>query len=224
MAGQDEVLSREVAIAAKLEPNGLSVRAKSRAVAAFDRLVGSLFDVPTSFLEGVSRKKRLQDEIAERLRNAQARIAEQQVEGMPGLGAVLIHDVLDDKARKQGNAAGVAIEALDAMKALPPPEPSPASGTAEASPEQIDEDWMNNFVRFAEDASSERLQQVWGRVLAGEVVKPGSFSRHTLRFISELDKETAQNCELVGRHMVGRWLLRTERWDGGHEYLAALDL
>lgn len=224
MTEQDEVLSREVAIAAKLEANGITLRAKSRAVAALDRLVGSLFDMPAAFLEGVSRKKRLQDEIGERLKNAQARIAEQQIEGMPELGAVLIHDVLEDRARKQVNAAGVAIEAIDVIKALPPPEPSPASGTEEAPQDNIDEDWMNQFVRFAEDASSERLQQVWGRVLAGEIVKPGSFSRHTLRFVAELDKETAENCELVGRDVVGTWLLKRDNWNEGHDYLVSVDL
>lgn len=224
MAEQDKVLSREVAIAVKLEENGISLHAKSRAVAGLDRLVGSLFDMPAVFFEGVSRKKRLRDEIYERLKNAQVLIAERQIEGMPELGAVLIDDVLEDRARKQVNVAGVAIEAIDAMKALPSPDPSPASGTVEAPQDNIDEDWMNQFVRFAEDASSEQLQQVWGRVLAGEIHKPGSFSRHTLRFIAELDKETAENCEFVGRHVVGNWLLKGDIWNKGHDYLVSVDL
>ena len=92
MAEQDKVLSREVAIAVKLEENGISLHAKSRAVAGLDRLVGSLFDMPAVFFEGVSRKKRLRDEIYERLKNAQALIAERQIEGMPELGAVLIDE------------------------------------------------------------------------------------------------------------------------------------
>jgi hypothetical protein len=223
MAKQDEVLSREVVIAAKLEENGIALRAKSRAVSALDRLVGSLFDMPAAFFEGVSRKKRLQDEINERLKNAQVRIAERQIEGMPELGAALIDDVLKDRARKQINTASVAIEAIDAMKALSPPEPSPDTET-EPPQGNIDDDWMNQFVRFAEDASSERLQQVWGRVLAGEIHKPGSFSRHSLRFIAELDKETAENCEMIGRHVVGDWLLKDNDWNEGHEYLVTLDL
>ena len=224
MTEQDEVLSREVAIAAKLEQNGVALRAKSRAVAALDRLVGSLFDMPAAFFEGVSRKKRLSDAIGERLRVAQARVAEQQVQEMPELGAVLIKDVLVDRARKQMNAAGVAVEAIDAMKALPPSEISGEAETADIQPDNIDEDWMNQFVRYAEDASSDRLQQVWGRVLAGEVRKPGSFSRHTLRFIAELDKETAENCEIVGRHVVGKWFLKNEQWNEGELYLVTVDL
>ena len=132
--------------------------------------------------------------------------------------------MLEDRARKQVNAAGVAIEAIDAMKALPSPDPSPASGTVEAPQDNIDEDWMNQFIRFAEDASSEHLQQVWGRVLAGEIHNPGSFSRHTLRFIAELDKETAENCEFVGQHVVGNWLSKSDNWNEGHDLLVSIDL
>jgi len=224
MTEHDEVLSREVAIAAKLEENGIALRTKSRAVAALDRLIGSLFDMPAAFFEGVSQKKRLRDRIDERLKNAQTRIAEIQIEGMPELGAVLIDDVLKERARKQINAAGVAVEAIEVMKTLPPPETSQANETTEAPRDNLDEDWMNQFVRYAEDASSEQLQQAWGRVLAEEIHKPGSFSRHTLRFIAELDKETAENCMLVGRHVIGGWLLKSDKWNKGHEYLVSVDL
>jgi hypothetical protein len=224
MAEQGDVLSREVAIAAKLEENGIALRAKSRAVAALDRLVGSLFDMPAAFFEGVSSKRRLRDEITERLKSAQARLAEQQVKQMPELGTILINDVLEDRARKQANAAGIAVEAIETMKALPPPEAAAAGTSAQDHDEEIDEDWMNQFVRYAEDASSERLQQVWGRVLAGEIRKPGSFSRHTLRFIAELDKETAENCELLARHVVGKWLLKSDRWNEGKLFLVSVDL
>lgn len=224
MPEADDILSREVAIAAKLEENGIALRTKSRAVAAFDRLVGSLFDVPAAFFEGVSRKKRLRDEIYGRLKNAQLLIAEQQIANSPELGASLIGDVLEDKARKQTNLSGVAVEAIDAIRALPPPNISSNGEENEVPLDDIDEDWMNQFLRFAEDASSENLQQVWGRVLAGEIRKPGSFSRHTLRFVAELDKETAENCQHMGQYVVGRWLLKDEKWNSGNDFLISVDL
>jgi hypothetical protein len=157
-------------------------------VAALDRLVGSLFDIPAAFSEGVARKKRLKDEIQERLRLAQADVAEQQLRGMPNGGDALLRDLLEEKARKQINAAAVAVETIDALKALPAPTPEEmAAAPEEESEKRIDDDWMNQFSRFAEDASSDDLRQIWGRVLAGEIRKAGSFSRHTLRFIAELD-------------------------------------
>ena len=224
MAQQDDVLSREVGIVAKLEENGVALRARSRTVAALDRLAGSFFDMPAAFFEGVSRKKRLRDEINERLRTAQSQVAEQQIGMSPNLGKMLIQDVLEEKARKQINAASVAVEAIDAIKTLPPFDHVSNNDPAQGVNENIDEDWMNQFVRYAEDASSEQLQQVWGRVLAGELVKPGTFSRHTLRFFAELDKETARNCELIGHNVINTWVFKDEGWNIGDQYLISIEL
>lgn len=223
MSDQDDILSREVAVSAKLDENGVSLRAKSRAVAALDRLVGSLLDAPAAFFEGVAQKRRLRDEINERLKQAQLELAERQVKKRADLGGDLVDSVLRDQARKQINAAGVAIEAVEALKALPAPDDTPSLDDQSAD-QAIDDDWLNQFARYAEDASSDQLQQIWGRVLAGEIHKPGSFSRHTLRFIAELDRETAENCELIGRHIIQHWFLKNDRWNAGNEYLATVDL
>ncbi|MBN3343927.1 DUF2806 domain-containing protein [Pectobacterium brasiliense] len=59
--------------------------------------------------------------------------------------------------------------------------------------EAPDDDWMNSFMRFAEDASSERLQDVFGRILAGQVLRPGAFGLATLRTVSELNQEIADD-------------------------------
>lgn len=54
-----------------------------------------------------------------------------------------------------------------------------------------DDDWLNVFERYAENASSEKLRDLWARILAGEIRKPQSFSLKTMRFVSELDQKTA---------------------------------
>lgn len=66
-------------------------------------------------------------------------------------------------------------------------------GADSAKPEAPDDDWMNRFMRSAEDASSERLQDLFGRILAGEVVRPGSFCASTLRAVAELDQSIAKD-------------------------------
>lgn len=66
------------------------------------------------------------------------------------------------------------------------------------------EDWMSAFTRFAEDASSERLQDLLGRILAGEVASPSSYSLATLRTVTELDQATAQDFSLVWSKSVGK--------------------
>jgi len=66
----------------------------------------------------------------------------------------------------------------------------PETASAE-KPAEVADDWLNVFERFAEAASSERMQKQWARVLAGEIRKPGSFSLKTLSALSELDQEVA---------------------------------
>lgn len=51
---------------------------------------------------------------------------------------------------------------------------------------------MNVFERHAEEATSERMQLLWARILAGEIRQPKSFSLKTLRFVAELDQPIAQ--------------------------------
>ncbi len=72
------------------------------------------------------------------------------------------------------------------------------------APSPPDDDWMNSFMRGAEDASSERLQDLFGRILAGEVVRPGSFSSSTLRAVSELDQSIATDFSSVWAFSVGK--------------------
>ncbi len=62
---------------------------------------------------------------------------------------------------------------------------------------------MNTFMRFADDASSDKLQDLFGRILAGEVVRPGSFSLATIRAVAELDQSIAQDFSIVWAKSVG---------------------
>ena len=67
--------------------------------------------------------------------------------------------------------------------------------TAEALPETVseepvDDDWLNRFYRYCEDVSSEQVQELWARILAGEIRQPGSYSMRaleTLRVLSATD-------------------------------------
>lgn len=88
---------------------------------------------------------------------------------------------------------------------------------------EIDQDWINHFSRYAEDASSERLQNLFGRILAGEVCRPGMFSLATLRAVSELDQQIANDFSMLWARSVdgsvdyntdlgrGEWFVRWKR-------------
>jgi Protein of unknown function (DUF2806) len=88
-------------------------------------------------------------------------------------------------------------------------------GDGAAAPE---DDWMNSFMRFAEDASSERLQDLFGRILAGQVLRPGAFGLATLRVLSELDQVTANDFSEVWAKSVGEAVDYSPEWERGEDF------
>ena len=61
-------------------------------------------------------------------------------------------------------------------------------GSAAKSDAPLDDEWLSRFLRYAEDVSKEQMQEVWGRVLAREARKPGTFSVRTLIVLSNMTK------------------------------------
>ena len=60
------------------------------------------------------------------------------------------------------------------------------------SEQPVDEDWRTRFFNKAQDVSNEELQEVWAKILAKEVSKPGTISFRTLEVISNLSKKEAE--------------------------------
>jgi len=60
------------------------------------------------------------------------------------------------------------------------------------SDEPVDEDWTSRFFNYAEDISNEEMQEIWARILAGEIKSPKSYSLRTLDVLRNLSKEEAE--------------------------------
>ncbi len=60
------------------------------------------------------------------------------------------------------------------------------------SDEPVNADWTNRFIGIVEDISDETLQDIWGRILAGEVKQPNSYSLRTLDLLRNITKEEAE--------------------------------
>ena len=62
----------------------------------------------------------------------------------------------------------------------------------EVSEEELDEDWITRFFRYAEDITTEHMQELWAKILAGEIEKPKSFSMRTLEILRNMSTEEAE--------------------------------
>jgi len=61
-----------------------------------------------------------------------------------------------------------------------------------------DDDWVARFFTAAQDINTEQMQDLWGRILSGEIKKPGSYSLRTLDFIRNISTEEAKVFEKIG--------------------------
>ena len=64
-------------------------------------------------------------------------------------------------------------------------------GDKDVSNSEPDHDWTARFFNDVQDVSSEEMQSLWGKVLAGEVERPRSTSILTLSILRNLDQATA---------------------------------
>ena len=64
-------------------------------------------------------------------------------------------------------------------------------GDREVQDHEVDHDWTARFFNDVQDVSSEEMQELWAKILAGEVQQPRNTSLRTLRILKDLDPSTA---------------------------------
>jgi len=171
---------------------------KAGALKAFSQLLGGLGTYigawvrrPTQAVEDKTDARSL---ITKRI----AEVAAERAISDPEIIGRALEKWLPSELRKQENKEAIVSFALEGFVEAGADETGPSQ-----SQQEIDDEWLNSFERFAEDASSERMQRLWAKVLNGEIMRPGSFGRSTLRFLHEMDKYTAQAFEEVACHVIG---------------------
>lgn len=56
----------------------------------------------------------------------------------------------------------------------------------------VDESWMLNFIDGSSKATDEEIRNMWSKILADEVVNPGSYSIRTLKELERISKSEAE--------------------------------
>jgi len=97
--------------------------------------------------------------------------------------AAIIREVeLARQVRAETNTAKAIAHAVEELRDDPSEPPK----------DQIDEDWLYRWRDAASNVSAEHLQNLWGRVLAGELRQPGSISLRTLDALRNISKDEAE--------------------------------
>ena len=93
---------------------------------------------------------------------------------------------IGEEAQRQNNMESITAKAL-------------AQLNENATPSSVEDDWIVNFFEKSRIVSDNEMQELWSRVLAGEANDPGTYSKRTVNFLSDLDKgEAALFTKLCG--------------------------
>ncbi len=179
---------------------------RRNAFKAFDRLCSALIDVPVGALERRSAEKRAESEARIKIREEITAQIVQQIQVDPEYALRAGHKFAEKIIREQLNLDKISAIAANELKngepdsltnqgASAPNEgqstDSPNQGTDSREERVIDDDWLNSFDTEARKKSTEEMQLRFGRILAGEIRQPGSYSIKAVNLLGELDQNTA---------------------------------
>ena len=82
---------------------------------------------------------------------------------------------------KQQNIEAVVDRAYDEL-----------SGEESANSEPVSQDWMSRFFNSVEDISNEKMQEIWGHILAGEIRSPNTYTYRTLECLKNITQQEAE--------------------------------
>lgn len=165
-----------------------------------------------------------QTEVSRTLARAVAQQAMQDPEVMERAKARFLGTAL----RQQENLEAVIIGAGQHLPLLPAPSAlgSPPTGLEQEDADQtksmagpnsepftpdepLHPDWAATFTGIAENATTEELRDRLSRILAGELASPGTYSRATVRAISELEQSDLKAVQPVLPYVLANHLIQT---------------
>lgn len=179
---------------------------RRNALKAFDRLCSALIDVPVGALERRSAEKRAESEARIKIIRENADQIAQQMKVDPEYAQIAVSKYGQKILREQVNLDNIsAIAANDLQNSVhnnptgqstnePNEEQSVGSTNQDVENNKekiIDDDWLNGFETEARQKSTADMQLLFGRILAGEINQPGSYSIKAVKVLSQLDQNIA---------------------------------
>lgn len=146
------------------------------------------------------RRKLIDSKFTLSLTQSSAEGTASDVEPTSDVPPILIatQSIVADSIRKEVNVAKAVIHAENELK----------DDHANVPESGLDPDWLFRWRDYVGNVSSDELQGIWGRVLAGEFKAPGSYSFRLLEFIKSLTHDEAKDIEKVSAFVFGAFIAR----------------
>ena len=139
-------------------------------------------------IEMFNDKKEIINEISELSYNEQLSVIETQE-----LYERTCSRLLHQEIKKQENIENIINSAKDILE---------KEQEDSISSKDVSEDWMMRFFNSVQDISDEKMQLLWGKILAGEIKQPNSFSLRSLDAMTKMSKDEAQLFEKLSSYVI----------------------
>lgn len=160
------------------------------AAKALNQLCSAIVSWPVAFLEGKAAEEQAASEARIKLMWVSTDQIAQEMKVNPEYARRAANKFAGKIMREQRNLDAVSAIAVDELRADEPA--SSKNQHANNDEEQtINDDWLNTFEEEARQISTEEMQALFGRILAGEIRNPGSYSKRTVKILGNLDQNTA---------------------------------
>ena len=149
------------------------------------QLSSAVIDIPVAFFEGIADERHAETAARVRLIYRSAEQIAQQMQTDPEYARVAAQKFGNRVIREQVN--------LDLISQKAASEIRDAFESTDQSDDTVNDDWLNAFETEARLKSTEEMQTLFGKILAGEIRKPGSYSTRTVRILGSLDQSVANH-------------------------------
>ena len=173
---------------------------------ALGQLSSAAIEWPVAYFEGKAAETRAETEARLKIIRTDADQIARQLEVNPEYVRRAGNKFAEKIIREQINLDEISAIAVNELKKVES-DSSVNQGTSESDKEEpanssdqdvnnneettINEDWLNNFETEARQKSTEDMQLRFGRILAGEIRQPGSYSIKSIKLLGELDQNIA---------------------------------
>lgn len=154
------------------------------------RLTTAAVEYPVTLLENAIKERKAESNARVRLIDASKTQIAKQMNVDPAYAQAAASKFAQRIVRERVNVDQIAVLAVQELAKLQLPHQVPNNPPEDRA--DVDEDWLNVFEGEASQVSSEHAQKVFAKILAGEINRPASFSKKTLKLISQLDNQAAR--------------------------------
>ena len=156
---------------------------------AFGQLCSAAIDFPAAYLTGKADERRAETAARIKLIHTSATQIAQQMQTDPQYARIAVQKFGHRVLREQVNLDLISQQAASEIRAT-----SDSIGQSSEEPnDTIGDDWLNAFEAEARQKSTEEMQALFGKILAGEIRKPGSYSTRTVKILGSLDQSVAKH-------------------------------